>query len=97
MQLDRFAVHFRLAADIDQQALHRADIAHPRDAPQRDRFVGEQRSRQCGQCRILRSARRDLALQTRAAFDDKFIHERFRLYVGRASRPAAGLQTRLLA
>ena len=52
-----------LRADIHQQPLHGADVAHPRDAVQRHRLGGEQRRGQRRQRRVLRSAGGDLACE----------------------------------
>jgi hypothetical protein len=46
MEPHRLAVHFHLGPDIDQQALHGADVADAGNAMQNHRLFGEQRRRQ---------------------------------------------------
>ncbi len=52
-----------LRADVDQQPLHRADIAHARDAFEHDLFVGQQRGGQRRQCGVFRAAGGDRAVR----------------------------------
>ena len=61
-------------ADIHQQPLHGADVAHARNAAQRHRLFGEQRRGQRRQRRVLRAVDRDLALEGGAARNHEFIH-----------------------
>ncbi len=61
-------------ADIHQQALHGADIAHARDPVQGYGLFGQQRGRQRGQRGILRTAGFDTAVEGGAALNDELIH-----------------------
>ena len=67
-----FDIH--AGADVHQQPLHGAYVAHVRNAVQRHRLRGEQRRRQRGQRRILRTVDRDLAPQCVPAGNYEFIH-----------------------
>ena len=73
-QAHGFAVHVDLGSDIDQQALHGADVAHARYAMQRDGFIGQQRRRQRRQRRIFRAVGGNFSPKRGSALDYEFIH-----------------------
>ena len=60
--------------DVDQQALHRADIAHARNAFEHHLFIGEQRRGKGRQSGILRPVGRDRTVERHAALNHKLIH-----------------------
>src|SRR5262249_55630310 len=55
VQPHRLAGYVAGGADVDEEALHRADIADAGDAMQRDRILGEQRGGKSWQRGVLRS------------------------------------------
>ena len=74
MEPHGLALRLYRGSDIHQQPLDSPDIPHARNALQNDRLFGEQRRRQRGQSRILRTAGGDLALENGATGNRELIH-----------------------